>query len=1095
MSRTDQQLKIVQHFASQIQSNFQIRVDADPEDQLKGPLQELIQEIGAFYSFKVGSRTETQTDVGKPDVGVTVDGILCGYIELKAPGKGSRHTQYKGHDRTQWKKFQSLPNLLYTDGNQWTLYRTGSVEGTTLTFSGDIIQDGKQAISESDAERLFDLFHDFYLWHPIVPDSPVGLAKVLAPICQFIRKDVVEQLELESSNLRQLYEEWQETLFPDLDESQFADAYTQTLTYGILLARLNGEGHLTAEDAPGILDTGHKLLAQALRVLIQQEAREEIQVSVDLLERVIDAVDAEALAQKERNLWLYFYEDFLKAYDKNLQKKRGVVYTPPEVISAQINLTSQLLQERFNKNLTFADEGVTFLDPAAGTGAYVLAVIEHGLKQVENELGPGMVGAKASELAKNIHAFELLVGPYTVAHLRVTQGIVESGGEPPEDGIQVYLTDTLESPNTEPTPQTTLFHKRLNEEHKRALKVKAEKPILVCMGNPPYDREQAVSGETITQRKGGWVRYGDKKSDRPILADFLEPLEEENQSIHAKNLYNDYVYFWRWALWKVFESTGEAGILSFITAASYLRGPGFIGMRKVMREVFDEIWIIDLEGDNRGARKTENVFDIQTPVAIATGIRDKSSQSDTPAKVHYTKIEGTQEAKLAQLQSITHFNDVEWRECYSGWYKPFLPEGHGDYYSWPLLKDIFPWQHSGVQYKRKWPIEVNKVVLRKRWKKLVSTEKTERSDLFKETRDRKVSKQYSSIFNKNNYHKPIKELSSSEPPPKIIRYSYRSFDRQWAFLDNRLGDFLRPVLWQIYSENQIFVSSFLTGVLGEGPSIVASAYTPDLDFFRGSFGGKHVIPLWRDPDATQPNICTGLLGEISSELQGDVHPEELLCYTYGLLASPGYVERFSEELIEPGPRLPITKNSELFQKTVEYGKQLIWLHTYGERFIPEGSTTGKIPAGTAKSTQGISQNPADYPDSYSYEAESNTLIVGDGKFAPVSQDVWEFEISGMNVVQSWLSYRMKSGAGRKSSPLDDIRPEVWTARMSQELLELLWVLEKTIDLYPELEENLDKVIASDLWAADELPTPDEEERKIPKLKENKISNQISLIDE
>ena len=130
------------------------------------------------------------------------------------------------------------------------------------------------------------------------------------------------------------------------------------------------------------------------------------------------------------------------------------------------------------------------------------------------------------------------------------------------------------------------------------------------------------------QRKGGWVRHREDgpNATTPILEDFLAPAREAGQGVHLKNLYNDYVYFWRWSLWKVFDSTEDAGIVTFITASSYLRGPGFVGMRRKMREVFDELWIIDLEGDSLGARKTENVFAIRTPVAIAIGVRNGPPQ-------------------------------------------------------------------------------------------------------------------------------------------------------------------------------------------------------------------------------------------------------------------------------------------------------------------------------------------------------------------------------------------------------------------------------------------------------------------------------------
>src|SRR5690606_29832130 len=125
---------------------------------------------------------------------------------------------------------------------------------------------------------------------------------------------------------------------------------------------------------------------------------------------------------------------------------------------------------------------------------------------------------------------------------------------------------------------------------------------------------------------------------------------------HIASLYNDYVYFWRWAIWKVFESTGGAGIVSFITASSYLNGPGFMGMREVMRRTFDELWIVDLGGGGLGARRSENVFSIRTPVAIAIGVRYGDARPDIAAEVHYSRVEeGSRAAKLEQLVAVTTF--------------------------------------------------------------------------------------------------------------------------------------------------------------------------------------------------------------------------------------------------------------------------------------------------------------------------------------------------------------------------------------------------------------------------------------------------------
>ena len=223
------------------------------------------------------------------------------------------------------------------------------------------------------------------------------------------------------------------------------------------------------------------------------------------------------------------------------------------------------------------------------------------------------------------------------------------------------------------------------------------------------------------------MRYGDEGSDEPpILEDFLKPAHDAGLGVHIKNLYNDYVYFWRWALWKVFDSTADSGIVTFITASSYLRGPGFAGMRRKMREVFDELWIIDLEGDSIGARKTENVFSIRTPVAIAIGLREGEPKPETPAQVWKVRLTGTGYDKLAELDYRDSFDKFDWYRCSSDWDAPFYPDRNGGYSDLPRLTDVFPWQQSGVKVGRTWPISINVDNLNERWKKLVSSEQSQR---------------------------------------------------------------------------------------------------------------------------------------------------------------------------------------------------------------------------------------------------------------------------------------------------------------------------------------------------------------------------------
>ena len=1038
-----------------------IAASAQAEDQLKPAMKTLLESAAAAFGQNAVATTESHTDLGvRPDIAVTDPKLLIGHLELKAPGFGARPKNFTGkHDKEQFKKLADHPNLIYTDGNEWALYRKGTLVGHVVTADGDVRSDGATTYSAKQALELEPLLRDFLGWAPIVPKSPRQLAELLAPLTRLLREEVWTALASSGSALATLAGEWRDVFFPDADDARFADAYAQTVTYALLLARVEGELDLK-DHAADRLDARHGLLAQVLRVLEQGAARAEVESAVALLERAIAAVDPEALAKgaKGKDIWLYFYEDFLAAYDPKLRKQAGVYYTPAEVVQAQVTLVAELLRDRFGKPLGFADENVRVLDPAVGTGTYLLAALQHGLDAATAGFGAGHGAAKATVMAQSFHAFERMIGPYAVAHLRLARDILAAGGQLPAEGVQVYLTDTLESPHAAPQGYATvpLFEKKLAEENARARQVKAEVPVLVCLGNPPYFRETIEPGEQGVERQGSWIKEGGKDEEHGILHDFLRG----TPGVHAKNLYNLYVYFWRWALWKVFENSTASGegVVSFITASSYLRGPGFAGMRRHMRQTFDDLWILDLGGEGRGARLSENVFAIQTPVAIAVGVRTKPAAPATPATVRYARVEGPRAAKLAKLAAVEGFASVDWRACYEGWEQPFLPVGEGDYFSWPLLTDLFPWQHSGVQFKRTWPIAPTRETLDRRWTKLVSASPEEQKTLFRETRDRKVA---------------MSTFGSDEPVPAAVRYAYRSFDRHYCLPDERLGDFLRPVLWRGHSARQIYLTSHLSDVLGEQIGATATVSPPDMHHFSGR-GGKDVIPLWRDADGEEANITTTV-----TDLVGVKSPEDFFAYAYALLAAPTYTAGFADELEIPGPRLPITRDRALFERAVALGRELIWLHTFGERFVPPGEAAGVIPQGRARAIDPVPQEPDRYPERHWYDEETETLHVGEGTFAPVSKGVRGFSISGLDVIGSWLDYRMKEGAGRRSSELDRIRPQTWPAEFNEELLKVIWILERTVELGPELDALLAEVVAAPVFLASDLPQPTAAERQAP----------------
>jgi len=1062
-------------FANAVREKFASVLVGQREDQLKNPVENLVRSLGAQFGRTLNVVTETTAeDIGRPDMAVAVDGALTGHIELKQPGTGADPTRFTGHNAQQWRKFQELPNLIYTDGNAWALYRGGQRVGDVVDI-GEIEQRGVRGLRWEVTPAFLTIIREFLTWEPISPSSPRALAELLAPLCRFLRDDVLQAAKNTDSALAQLAYEWRTTLFPDATDEAFADAYAQTLTYALLLARFDGASDLRPNRAAETLSHKHKLLGHVLTLLADPQTKREIGTGVDILVRIIGAVDPTRLMERDPDPWLYFYEDFLAAYDSRMREKRGVYYTPVQVVHCQVRLVEQLLIEHFGKAMTYADDEVVFLDPASGTGTYPLAAITGAIDRVQARYGAGAVPQRATMLANNVHAFELLVGPYAVAHLRVTQKLQEAGATLPADGVHVYLTDTLESPDVAPPGRLPLSLRPLVDEHRRAGKVKKETSVLVCMGNPPYSRQAFDASEGTDDPEA--------RLDR-LLGDFINLARGRTMFSHIASLYNTYVYFWRWALWKVFESPDSPGhgIVSFITASSYLNGPGFLGMREVMRHVFDELWIIDLEGGSLGARRTENVFAIQTPVAIAIGVRYSGPNPDTPATVHYTKIIGSREEKLAELDSVRSFNDLDWQECSDDWTAPLIPAGESDFSSWPLLIDLFPWQTPGVKVGRTWPIATTADNAKKRWQELAASAPDQRHRLFPDRRfGRKTTTDVIATTPPAASRERIVEITERSPMPTIIRYGYRSFFRHWLIADLRIIDLPRPPLWAAHSERQIYLISWLTGVLGKGPAAVACALIPDLDSFRGSFGGKNVVPLWRNAAGTDSNITTGLLDHLAQVCGESVSPEDFFAYCYAILAGPEYTRRFAEDLATSSPRVPITTDVSLFRKGVELGRQLIWLHTYGVRFVPGGERPGNVPTGRARAVCPVPVTAEGYPNDFRWDEATETLHVGEGTFAPVSKAVWEYEVSGLRPVKSWLGYRMREPAGRKSSPLDEIRPREWPAEFTEELLELLWVLEHTINMSSDLSTFFEAVIQGDVLAAEDLPAPTEDQRKAPEI--------------
>ena len=212
----------------------------EPEDQLRAPLEHLVLDLAELCGFPrseiaaVGESSVTEFKT-RPDYAVSVRRALVGFIEVKAPGKGADPSRFRDkHDREQWKKLQSLPNLLYTDGNEFCLCQDGEVVGSIVHLDGDIETSGAALVAPPGLQRLFEAF---IRWQPIPPRDAKQLAEISARLCRLLREEVTEQMAQGSQALSALADDWRMVLFPEATDAQFADGYAQAVTFGLLMAR------------------------------------------------------------------------------------------------------------------------------------------------------------------------------------------------------------------------------------------------------------------------------------------------------------------------------------------------------------------------------------------------------------------------------------------------------------------------------------------------------------------------------------------------------------------------------------------------------------------------------------------------------------------------------------------------------------------------------------------------------------------------------------------------------------------------------------------------------------------------------------------
>ncbi|MFZ3353178.1 MAG: type ISP restriction/modification enzyme [Xanthobacteraceae bacterium] len=740
----------------------------------------------------------------------------------------------------------------------------------------------------------------------------------------------------------------------------------------------------------------------------------------------------------------------------------------------------------FERALGFAAADVVVADPAVGTGTFLLGVLNRIVATVADEQGEGAVRGAIEAAAKRLIGFEIQFGPFAVAQLRLIAELQELMKKPPLPPLRLFITDTLGNPFIE-EERLGQTYEPIAVSRRAANKVKKEERITVVIGNPPY-KDKAKG-------KGGWIEEGTKGRESPMQ--LWMPPTEWGVGQDAKHLKNLYVYFWRWATWKVFgsglkASTGlveknKTGVVCFISASGFLNGDGFQKMRDDLRRSCDEIWVIDCSPEGHQPNVPTRIFQgVQQPICIVLAARTLDKDPRVPARVRFRALpEGLREGKFTALNELS-LQDPDWVDGASDWREPFLPKAGGAWALFPALDDFFTRDFLGVMPGRTWVISPDSATLLARWSVLTRETNEGRKDLLfhPHLRDEKPGDKHlrKSITNGLSGHEArlFAVINDHGPCIEPIRYGFRSFDRQWIIPDARLINQPSPTLWDIYSTRQVYLTALEKAAPSSGPAITFTGLMPDHDHYKGSFAGR-VSPLWLDNAATRSNVKPAILAHLAKVFARPVKAEDVMAYLAAVMAHPAFTARFKTDLVRPGLRVPLTADAKLFAEAVALGSEVIWLHTYGERFVdpaagrPKGAprllkeSAPFIPAKGA-----IPGAPEPLPDAMDYDPATRRLKIGKGYVENVTPEIWAYQVSGKETLWHWFSYRRRDrsrpiiGDRRPPSPLDKIQPDHWLPEYTSDLLDLLHVLGRLIALEPRQADLLERICAGKLRKADEL---------------------------
>ena len=915
--------------------------------------------------------------IGAPDFRVAAGGGAVGYVECKKPGQNLDRLLR----REQLEKYRALSeNILLTDSRRFVLLRGGAKAAEAVL---------PDSPARAEVAAFVELLARF-LRHPPERVGDAGrLAELLAARCRPLRDCLRALIDRPGAGkLRGLLSEFRKCVVRDLDESQFADVFAQTLVYGLFMARLNAPAgekldlHVARHIPRNFALVGE--LVDFLPELTRPGSETARWLAEDIL-AVVNAIDVAALRRsfafgaksaREADPYLYFYEHFLAKYDPKLREARGVYYTPPEVVDFIARAARDIVRSDFGKG-GLADEGVYVLDFAAGTGTFLLAAMRLALEG-KSESERGMIARE--RLARNFFGFEFMIAPYAIAHLKLSQYLAAVGCRLREgERLQVYLTNTLE-----PLPKEAVLPDllpALSEDTRRAQEVKDKTPILAIVGNPPY------SG--VSQNRGAWIGG--------LIGDYKRvdgaPLGERN----SKWLQDDYVKFIRFAQWKIEQA--KRGVVAIVTNHAFLDNPTFRGMRQSLLSTFDRLYFLDLHGNSKKRErapdggKDENVFDIQQGVSISILVKNPEAKEKG---VFHADFWGARGSKYESCLAST-IDSVRWRKIAPS--KPqylFIPRNKAAataYEKFPRVSEIFRTHSAGIVTARdKLTIGFEKDSLRERIREFAALPpETARVEfgLGPDALDWKVALAQA-------------DLRETELDDKrICEIAYRPFDARFTYYTGKSRGFhcrprnavMRHMLdgdnIGLVSVRQVAENAFTHAIVVD--KIIESRMT------LSNKGIGYLYPLFlRDEKsgAKIENLSPEFRLWIDSRYGRAFSSRDIFNCIYAVLHSPDYRRRYADFLRTDFPRAPFPAAAAEFARLAQIGGALIDAHL----LKPRAFQNGALAALRGEGNHAIDRCRYD-------EAKSRLFFNAEERFEPLPREVWEFEIGGYQPLKKYLQSR------------------------------------------------------------------------------------------